>query len=377
LSGVLPSAGGSLTGDVTSSGKLGLNGTSSIRSTLDLNNGIIAGVNNIRGHANNSQWSIWGGLGVNETSPDGGFVSVFGSTNTNLSGGLKIGGGGTNVAITVDNTGNVGVGVAPTAGIKMDVSGTSRFATSTFTTSVSSPALSGVFYGDGSKLTGVVLTSGGSTINGNLTVTGTLSATGTSTFFNTIVNTTSTFSISSVSPLSSVPALYVGQSGPSDIASFYDIDQNIEILHIGGNNSIYPNVGIKTSSPNKTLTVNGDISATGKYFGTYDSAGALTTVTGKTVSYTLALSDVNTVLTINNGIGTTVSIPTSAVVPFPVGTQILVQQAGTAQVTVAPVNSGTTIVQAPSNKTKTAVQYSVITLLKLAPEVWGLAGDLG
>jgi hypothetical protein len=354
-----------------------LNGTSSIRSTLDLNNGIIAGVNNIRGHANNSQWSIWGGLGANETSPDGGFVSVFGSTNTNLSGGLKIGGGGTNVAITVDNTGNVGVGVAPTAGIKMDVSGTSRFATSTFTTSVSSPALSGVFYGDGSKLTGVVLTSGGSTINGNLTVTGTLSATGTSTFFNTIVNTTSTFSISSVSPLSSVPALYVGQSGPSDIASFYDIDAQVEILHVGGNNSIYPNVGIKTSSPNKTLTVNGDISANGKYFGTYDSAGALTTVTPKTVSYTLALSDVNTILTMTAATGTNLQIPTNANVAFPIGTQILVQQGGTGQITVVAVTPGTTTVQAPSSKTKTAVQYSVITLIKLAADTWGLAGDLG
>jgi hypothetical protein len=57
------------------------------------------------------------------------------------------------------------------------------------------------------------------------------------------------------------PALIVGQTGTGDIASFYDTDQNLEILHVGGENSTYPNVGVKTSSPNRDFTVRGEISA--------------------------------------------------------------------------------------------------------------------
>jgi hypothetical protein len=64
--------------------------------------------------------------------------------------------------------------------------------------------------------------------------------------------------------------LWVGNSGTGDIASFYDIDENIEILHVGGNNGDFPNVGIKTSNPNKTFTVNGEISANNTI---YDSTG--------------------------------------------------------------------------------------------------------
>jgi hypothetical protein len=53
----------------------------------------------------------------------------------------------------------------------------------------------------------------------------------------------------------------VGNNGTGDIASFYDIDANVEILHVGGNNGTFPNVGVKTSTPNVDFTVNGAISA--------------------------------------------------------------------------------------------------------------------
>lgn len=144
--------------------------------------------------------------------------------------------------------------------------------TATFTTSISSPAVSGgSFYGDGSKLTGITLgdflSASGGTLSGslivrdNLTIQGNLTAAGTSTFVNTTFTTTSALSVVNTTPASGIPALYIGQSGPSDIASFYDIDQGIEVLHVGGVNSLNPNVGVHTSTPNKTLTVNGEISA--------------------------------------------------------------------------------------------------------------------
>ncbi len=107
-------------------------------------------------------------------------------------------------------------------------------------------------------LTGGTIT-GATVINNNLTVNGNLTATGTTTFNNTVFSVTSALSVVHIG---SGPAVWVGNNGLGDIASFYDIDQNIEVLHVGGINSANPNVGVKTSTPNKTFTVVGEISST-------------------------------------------------------------------------------------------------------------------
>ena len=115
-------------------------------------------------------------------------------------------------------------------------------------------------------LTGGII-SGATRINNNLTVFGNLTATGTTTFANTTFSTTSSLSVVHVG---SGPAMWVGNNGDGDIASFYDIDQNVEILHVGGNNGTFPNVGVKTSQPNKDFTVKGEISASNTI---YDNTG--------------------------------------------------------------------------------------------------------
>ena len=108
-------------------------------------------------------------------------------------------------------------------------------------------------------------------IDNNLTINGNLTATGTTTFANTIFSVTSSLSVVHVGD---GPALFVGNSGLGDIASFWDLDVGIEVFHVGGNNGTHPNVGVKTSTPNKDLTVNGEISATSTiYANSYLSAG--------------------------------------------------------------------------------------------------------
>jgi hypothetical protein len=102
------------------------------------------------------------------------------------------------------------------------------------------------------------LISGATRINGNLTIFGDLSSTGTQTFANTVFSTTSALSVVHAG---TGPAVWIGNNGSGDIASFYDIDQNVEVLHVGGINSSFPNVGVKVSNPNKDFTVNGEISA--------------------------------------------------------------------------------------------------------------------
>jgi len=102
------------------------------------------------------------------------------------------------------------------------------------------------------------LITGNTRINGNVTIFGDLTSTGTQTFANTIFSTTSALSVVHVGI---GPAVWIGNNGSGDIASFYDTDQGIEVFHIGGTNGDFPNVGVKTSAPNKDFTVNGEISA--------------------------------------------------------------------------------------------------------------------
>lgn len=105
------------------------------------------------------------------------------------------------------------------------------------------------------------IVSGNTRINGNLTINGEISALSGATFVNTTFVTTSALSISAT--LNTGPAFRVQANGSGDIASFYDTDTGTEMLHIGGENSTNPWVGIRTSTPNKELTLSGAISATG------------------------------------------------------------------------------------------------------------------
>jgi len=150
-------------------------------------------------------------------------------------------------------------------------------------------------------------------INNNLTVFGNLTASGTTTFANTVFTTTSSLS---VVHLGSGPALYVGNFGDDHIATFVDLQNNLEMLHIGGLSSSFPNVGVKTGNPNKDFTVQGEISASGTI---YDNAGnsiqwneaynigtayqsvSSTFLTAETDSQTLTFTQSSVQLSITNG----------------------------------------------------------------------------
>ena len=105
-------------------------------------------------------------------------------------------------------------------------------------------------------------------VNKNVLIFGNISATGTANFADTIFSTTTALSVVHTG---AGPAMWVGSNGADAIASFYDIDQGVEMLHVGGvNNFEGYGVGIKTSTPNKALTVNGEISANNVI---YDASG--------------------------------------------------------------------------------------------------------
>lgn len=125
----------------------------------------------------------------------------------------------------------------------------------------------------GVTINGETAVNGNTIVSGKLTIFGDLSSTGTQTFANTVFNTTSALSVVNIG--NDQPAVYIANNGSGDIASFYDLDEGIEVLHIGGNNGSNPGVGIKTSTPNTELTVNGQISANNVIWSSAETAVTL------------------------------------------------------------------------------------------------------
>jgi hypothetical protein len=127
----------------------------------------------------------------------------------------------------------------------------------TLTVNTSGYVLSSFTVGDTSPISGATFS-----VKGKVVIDGSLIATGSATFVNTTFTTTSSLSIVNVG---TGPGLVVRQEGDQAVAAFYDHENGIG-LWIDGDASRPGYVGIKTTAPNKALTVVGDISATGRIY---------------------------------------------------------------------------------------------------------------
>ncbi|MCZ4222515.1 hypothetical protein [Pedobacter rhodius] len=94
----------------------------------------------------------------------------------------------------------------------------------------------------------------------------------------------------------------------------------------------------------------------------------------QTANYTLVLADAGKFVQQNVSSANNVTVPANASVAFPVGTQILLRQMGSGQVTVVAA-SGVTL-QSADNALKSRVQFAPITLIKVATNTWAVMGDL-
>ena len=97
-------------------------------------------------------------------------------------------------------------------------------------------------------------------------------------------------------------------------------------------------------------------------------------------TYTLALTDAYKLLTFNNASAQTISVPTNASAPFPIGTQINVAWiTGAGQQTfVATTPLTTTILSTGGTSTspKLRAVNSLATLAKIAVDTWLVVGDV-
>lgn len=103
-------------------------------------------------------------------------------------------------------------------------------------------------------------------------------------------------------------------------------------------------------------------------------SGLLTVNAQTGTTYTLALADAGATVTLSNGSGITLTVPTNASIAFPVGTSILLVQIGAGQVTVAA--AGGVTVNSRGAALKLNAQYAAASLVQYAANTWVLTGDI-
>jgi hypothetical protein len=95
-------------------------------------------------------------------------------------------------------------------------------------------------------------------------------------------------------------------------------------------------------------------------------------------AYTFVLADQGKHIYSTATSGQNVSIPTNAVVGFPIGTAVTVVLKGAGPLTIAPVSTATTLYLAGSTSTRTSVSlaaYGMATLLKVDTDTWFINGN--
>ena len=105
------------------------------------------------------------------------------------------------------------------------------------------------------------------------------------------------------------------------------------------------------------------------------SAGALQINNQSGATYALVAADAGKYVNGNNATGLTITVPTNASVPFPVGTRVYLGQAGAGQITIS--GAGGVTISTPDGYIRTRKPQSEAWLTQLAANVWRLAGDLG
>ena len=147
-----------------------------------------------------------------------------------------------------------------------------------------------------------------------------------------------------------------------------------------------PSINITGNASGTAATVTGAAQAAITSDGTLSSLAVTGAVTAGSVvaplafnaqtgtTYTFVLADAGKMVTSSNGSAQTVTVPPNSSVAFDVGTQIIVQNIGSANATLAE-GSGVTINSKDDSK-EIDGQWAAATLIKTATDVWTLIGSL-
>jgi hypothetical protein len=94
----------------------------------------------------------------------------------------------------------------------------------------------------------------------------------------------------------------------------------------------------------------------------------------QTAGYTLQLADAGKQVPVDSPDPSNVIVPADSTVNFAIGTIIEVSQENVGQITITGQPS--VIIQAPGGAVKTAMQYGVVGLRKVAANIWRVQGGI-
>jgi hypothetical protein len=240
---------------------------------------------------------------------------------------------------------------------------------------------------------------GAKTFTGNISTQGNITGSGgwaASTSASYLTNNSATFALLSVNTLSSKQYVYANGTSLTANNNFANLmlassavtEATAGVHAIVSQLAIKPIVltnGTATTTNGATLYIEGSASGTATITNNYalwvdDGAtrldgGLLLTnqFNRQSSSYTLVLSDWGKIIETNASFPNTITIPTNASVPFPIGTEIQVLQYNSGQTTIA--GSGVTL-RSKSSQLKIANQYTGVTLLKVGTDEWYVIGNL-
>jgi len=129
-----------------------------------------------------------------------------------------------------------------------------------------------------------------------------------------------------------------------------------------------------TNGQNSLEVADGDVSITDSLTVSGGLVAPLQINAQTGTTYTLVAADAGKLITSSNGSAQTITVPPNSSVAFATGTQIIVQNIGSANATLAE-GSGVTIQSKDSIK-EIDGQYAAATLIKTATDTWSLIGAL-
>ena len=182
----------------------------------------------------------------------------------------------------------------------------------------------------------------------------------------------------------------VGSQLRTDIASDDDLDasgKQHDVMHVnvhGATVALETKLGLTDSNAADGAVLVGTAASTTAWTTSPTIGGTLTAETGIVAplqinaqtgtTYTFVIADAGKFVTSSNGSAQTFTVPPNSSVAFAVGTQILVQNIGSANCTLAE-GSGVTINSKDDSK-EIDGQWAAATLIKPATDVWTLIGSL-
>jgi hypothetical protein len=119
-----------------------------------------------------------------------------------------------------------------------------------------------------------------------------------------------------------------------------------------------------------SLTVSGSILSTGNIIG-----NQLLFTNRQTGSYVLTIEDAGKLIEMESGSNIFLTIPSSSLINYTIGTQIMISQYGAGQLSIT-TGSSTVYLRSAGNRYNFTSQYSGATLIKSSTDEWYLFGDL-